>query len=135
MTIELKIKSKHLALEPAIIRNEEKKIEEQIQYLKGKASSRPDADEKMNSLRWKLRSLNLHRRNNVRNEARATLLARTFLAGKPYIHSEKKRRADREDSFQRLIIPRITAMANKYGGSYPNQLKIEDKIIQEWAKF
>ena len=36
MCIELKIKSKHLALEPKIIKHEECKLKGQIKYTKGK---------------------------------------------------------------------------------------------------
>ena len=57
--VKLKIKVKHLATEPAIIRHEEKKL---------KGFSRAD--------------LQYHRIWDVRNEARATQLAIAFMKGK-----------------------------------------------------
>jgi hypothetical protein len=120
MCIELKIKSKHLALEPKIIKHEEVKIKSQIKYTKG-----TDAN-----LIYKLNDLVRHRKFNVRNESRATELARTYLAGKPYTHAEKKRKD--EGSFQYYIVPRIVAMVTKYGKG--DQRKIDRKVIEEWSK-
>lgn len=125
MSIELKIKAKHLALEPSIICHEEDKIRERIKYLKDKGAT-------TDTLTWKLYSLERHRKWNVCNEARATHLARTYLASQPYAYAEQKRRADREDMFQQQIIPRITTMIQKYGTQ--DQKKITDKAIQEWSK-
>jgi len=125
MSIELKIKAKHLALEPDVIRHEEYKLKEQIKHLKGSS----DGVDKLN---YKLNSLITHRRGVVCNEARATHLARTYLSGKPYLHAEKKRKEDREFIFQRLVIPRITAMVKKYG--HDVGYNVSDKVISEWAK-
>lgn len=108
MSIELKIKAKHLALEPAIIRREENRLKEQITWRKKNGADFSDLEGKRNCL-------NHHRRWNVCNEARATHLTRMYLAGKPYKLSEPSRRADREWVFQNHILPRIVAMANKYG--------------------
>lgn len=120
MCIELKIKSKHLALEPRVIRHEERKLKGQIKYTKG-----TDAN-----LIYKLDSLVVHRRWNVRNESRATELARAYLAGKSYASVEKKRKNDA--MFQLYIVPRIVAMVTKYGKG--DQRKIDRKVIQEWSK-
>lgn len=122
MSIELKIKSKHLALEPAIIRKEEKKILKQIRsgYCNDTAGA----------LR-KYESLHQHRKWNVRNEARATELARAFLIGKPYSEVEQKRKPENEFKFQHYIIPRIMAMVNKYNGK--NEVYTE-KFIQDWSR-
>ena len=120
MSIELKIKSKHLALEPQVIKHEERKLKGQIKYTKG-----TDAN-----LIYKLNELVNHRKWNVRNEARATELARAYLAGKPYDYVEKKRKDD--GMFQMYIIPRIVAMVTKYGKG--DQRKIDRKVIQEWSK-
>ena len=70
MTVELKIKAKHLALEPQIIRLEEKKLKKRMKY------HRSDDSKSSIQLEWKLHSLTNHRKFNVRNEARATHLAR-----------------------------------------------------------
>jgi hypothetical protein len=120
MNIELKIKAKHLALEPSIIKCEENKLKKQIKYTKG-----TDA-----KLIYKLNELVNHRKWNVRNESRATELARAYLAGKPYTYVEKKRKDD--GMFQLYIVPRIVAMVTKYGTG--DQRKIDRKIIQEWSK-
>ena len=120
MCIELKIKSKHLALEPKVIKHEEQKLKSQIKYTKG-----TDA-----LLVMKLDSLVAHRKWNVRNESRATELARAYLAGKPYTYVEKKRKDD--GMFQLYIVPRIVAMVTRYGTG--DQRRIDRKVIQEWSK-
>lgn len=119
MCIELKIKAKHLALEPQIIKHEEQKLKGQIKYTKG-----TDAN-----LIYKLNDLVNHRKWNVRNESRATELARTYLAGKPYSYVEKKRKDD--GMFQLYIVPRIVSMVIKYGKG--EQRKIDAKVIREWS--
>lgn len=120
MCIELKIKAKHLALEPNIIKHEERKLKGQIKYTKGTDVS----------LIWKLNSLTNHRKWNVRNESRATELARAYLAGKPYSHVEKKRKND--VMFQLYIIPRIHTMVVKYGKGEQRRVTVD--AIREWSK-
>lgn len=105
MSIELKIKSKHLALEPAIIRKEEQKILKRIRS--GRCNDTAEAFRKYESL-------HLHRVWNVRNEARATELARAYLAGKPYNSVEHKRKPENESKFKSRIVPRIVTMVLKY---------------------
>ena len=122
MCIELKIKAKHLALEPSIIRKEEEKLKKQMKYNRGEKSYF-DLDRKREQL-------SLHRRWNVRNESRATELARAYLAGKPYSYVEKKRKDD--GMFQLYIIPRIHSMITKYGKG--DQRRIDIKEIREWSK-
>ena len=123
MCIELKIKAKHLALEPSIIKREEDKLRKQMKYNR-------DGDVSYWSLNLKRESLCNHRRWNVRNESRATELARAYLAGKPYSYVEKKRNEDK--MFQLYIVPRIVAMVTRYGTG--DQRKIDRKVIQEWSK-
>ena len=92
MSIELKIKSKHLALEPAIIRKEEQKLSKQIKHYKMHHQITTDSDvfsyydkqPDLYNLYCKHSSLVSHRRWNVRNEARATYLARAYIKGVPY---------------------------------------------------
>lgn len=117
MCIELKIKSKHLALEPGIIRAEEKKIKKQIRYNKS-----GDTAELIKTLE----NLCLHRRWNVRNESRATHLARTYLAGKPYQYAEA--RCNDLDFLEIYILPRVLAMVVKYGDR-----STTSKDIREWV--
>lgn len=122
MSIELKIKSKHLALEPAIIRREEKKLLKRIRS--GRCNDTADAFRKYESL-------HNHRKWNVRNEARATELARAFLIGKPYSEVEQKRKPENEFKFQVYIIPRIVAMVNKYNGK---KEVYTEKFVKDWSK-
>ena len=119
MSIELKIKSKHLALEPNIIRVEEAKLKKQIYY---------DRDGNTTKLQQTLDSLILHRRWNVRNEARATHLARAFLAGKTYKSAEVK---CHDYNFLMLyILPRIHAMVIKYGSAKTTKTDVWDWICK-----
>ena len=118
MTIELKIKSKHLSEEAKIIRHEERKL------LKGIDYRRSIHKESGNNTEYKVYddkafssyiSLNHHRKWDVRNENRATFLARAYIAGVPYNSVEQKRKEDKEHTFKQFIFPRICAMVVKYG--------------------
>ena len=120
MSVELKVKSKHLSVESQIIRFEERKLRKQIKWLRERQLS-------SNSLEQKWESLNSHRRHDVRNENRATFLARAYLAGKPYSSVEAKRKPEREYDFQTKILPRVVKLVNKYGG----KTTIEE--IREWS--
>ena len=124
MTVELKIKAKHLALEPQIIRVEEEKLKKRMKHHR--------SDDKMSSieLEWKLHSLTNHRKINVRNEARATHLARAYLAGKAYSRCEKNLK--NPYYFTLYIMPRILAMVTRYGTS--EQRKATKDTIVEWTK-
>lgn len=121
MSIELKIKAKHLALEPAIIRKEEYKLLKQIKHMKQLHQVNDDFSDLVYPLHSKWSSLSAHRKRDVRNEARATHLARAFLNGQSYKDVERKRHE--EWVFKTHIIPRIFAMVAKYG---PN------KIHKQW---
>lgn len=128
MSMELKIKSKHLALEPQIIRCEEDKLKSQIRYF-----SRKEDDVSYRSrifAQLKLESLSAHRRWNVRNEARATELARAYLKGKPYISVERRAKCN-DIMFKLYIVPRIVAMVTKYGKG--DQRRIDRKTIIDWS--
>ena len=116
MSVELKIKSKHLSEEARIIRFEENKLLKQYQWSLNQYKSSG-----MNGMypRWDDKafmsycSLNHHRRWDVRNENRATFLARAYIAGVPYQKVEQKR--EDEVLFRSQIFPRICAMVVKYG--------------------
>ncbi len=103
MSVELKIKHKHLALEPAIIRKEEQKILKQIRS--GYCNDTMKAY-------GKYLSLHNHRKIDVRYEARATHLARAYLTGIPYEKLEKK--IHDKTVFKALILPRVYRMVAKY---------------------
>lgn len=118
MCIELKIKSKHLALEPSIIRFEERKLLKQIR-------NGYDMLVKYNSLVY-------HRKNDVRNEARATQLAIAYLKSKKYNKVELKRKPETEFAFQNKILQRVLVMVRKYGTTV-EQRKIEMTTLKEWS--
>ena len=125
MCIELKIKAKHLALEPQIIRKEEDRLKKQIKYHRSS-----DATSAF-TLATKLDELVNHRRWNVRNESRATNLARAFIAGDMYSKHEKRSAANNAMFFM-YIVPRIHAMVTKYGKG--DQRKVTREDIWQWSK-
>lgn len=112
MSIKLKIKAKSLAEEAKIIRKEERKLKGQISWLKIQqefANSRKDREDKLYSDYF---DLHQHRTWDVRNEARATHLARGYLAGRKY--SELEFQSDL--SFVNWYIsPKAVTMIKKYG--------------------
>jgi len=87
--VKLKIKAKSLAAEAAIIRKEENKF--------GGMS------------KWDLQN---HRKWNVRNETRATLLAIAWFKHRDYDRSEQSCRDEGKRSA--WIEPRVITMINKY---------------------
>lgn len=149
MSIELKIKSKHLSEEARIIRFEENKLLKQY----NQCAQNKYRESGMNGMypRWNDKalvtyySLNRHRKWDVRNENRATFLARAYIAGVPYSKVEQKR--EDEVLFRAQIFPRICAMVVKYGKReqgdwewdkvkqrYAATEQLKDKIA-EWCNF
>jgi hypothetical protein len=144
MSIELKIKNKHLAEESRIIRFEERKELKKANWLQKEhiatGNSLPDNWlDRYNLLQsWygTYYSINRHRRLYVRNENRATSLARAYLAGVEYNTVEYKRKPENEFNFKYAVIPRVIKMINKYGrvwdketGSRPPEIT-EDEILK-----
>lgn len=117
MSIELKIKSKHLGVEAKIIRHEERKLKAQIGWAVKRQQFGVDA------LTTKFYSIHNHRVWDVRNENRATFLARAYLAGKPYKSVENKIKDKAVLKF--YILPRLFEMVNKYG-------PVENRIYKKW---
>jgi hypothetical protein len=111
MSVELKVKYKSLAEEARIIRKEENKLRNMILWAKANSND----FEELAKMRSKRASLSDHRKKDVRNENRATQLARAFLSGVPYISVEQKRNESKEYHFQTQILKRVLTMANKYG--------------------
>lgn len=154
MSIELKIKAKHLALEPAIIRKEEKKLMMQFAWLKQKHQITNvslwaiyDKHPELYKLHSKRYSLEHHRKTVVRNASRATHLARAYIAGMPYSRVEKKR--EDELLFKHVILPEVFRMVAKYSAKplqkkYNRETKITDydavekenlmKAIDKWLE-
>lgn len=118
MSIELKIKSKHLGLEAKVIKFEEAKLKKQLRWH-SKVQS-PNT-----KLEWKLNSITNHRKWDVRNENRATFLARAFIAGVPYKTVEHKVKDHAKLTV--YILPRVLAMVNRY-----HNRNITMDAIQEW---
>jgi hypothetical protein len=114
MSVELKIKSKHLGEEAKIIRFEEHKLKRQIVWLE---SHQKDA----RKLRDTWLSIKDHRRRDVRQENRATFLARAFIAGKPYKSVEAK--VHDSGTLYGMLNNRVFEMVAKYGNN---------KIFKKW---
>ena len=154
MSVELKIKSKHLSQEARIIRFEEYKLLKQFHWAKKKHYDSGSNDEYcyFDDYSWcKWYSLSKHRKWDVRNENRATFLARAYIAGIPYNQVEQKRKEENEYIFKTHILPRVTSMVAKYGktkiqkeiweGQFPGRKKVRnpafsnlEKEITEWSK-
>lgn len=118
MSVELKIKSKHLSEEARIIRFEERKLLKNVQYRRRKhyaAGNNGDYEYYNDKDHCDYASLNRHRKWDVRNENRATFLARAYIAGVPYKTVEQKRNPEREHEFNTFILPRVFSMVVKYG--------------------
>lgn len=121
MSIELKVKSKHLSVEAAIIRHEEVKLKRQIEWKKENV-------EDYDTLLSQWQSLNEHRRWDVRNENRATFLARAYIAGVPYKKVEQKRKEENELKFRFTILNRVLSLVKKYSNS-----NLDMKHITAWV--
>jgi hypothetical protein len=105
MSIQLKIKSKHLSLEAGVIRFEERKLLEQLKWLRNN-------QQPTNSLEYTYYSISNHRKLDVRRENRATFLARAYIAGKPYKTVEQS--VKDTSVLECYIIPRVVAMVQRY---------------------
>jgi len=123
MSVELKIKSKHLSEEARIIRFEERKFHKQVDWLKTHQQTYDKEHATMMSLKQ-------HRRWDVRNENRATFLARTYLAGKDYKTVEHK--CNDLVVLRCYIFPRLCEMVNKYG---PPAQKLSKKFNRERNRY
>jgi hypothetical protein len=149
MSVELKVKSKHLSEEARIIKFEERKQLKQYRWAEAQyhATGMNDMYPRCNDKAFRTYcSLNHHRKWDVRNENRATFLARAYIAGVPYTSVEQKRKPEKENDFQILILPRVWNMVVKYGkredgdwiwnrekGKYEATAVLKQKI-QQWAK-
>lgn len=131
MSIELKIKSKHLSLEAKVIRFEEAKVKKQINWLQ---KNKPVSNStELYSAQLGLCSLYNHRKYVVGRENRATFLARAFIAGTPYNKVEVKRRDDKHYEFNCVVLPRVLEMVKKYHPSFQVRREITLDTIKEWC--
>jgi hypothetical protein len=132
MSVELKIKSKHLSVEAQIIRFEERKFHKQYRWAEAKYRETGNNDMYP---RWsdiafmKYCSLSNHRKWDVRNENRATFLARAYIEGAAYSSIEQKRKPENEYKFNTYVLPRVVAMVAKYGKN-----KMESKTYDRVAR-
>ena len=133
MSIELKIKSKHLSLESKVIRFEESKLNKQVVWLYKNAPDRDKLSSKYWTTIWKLASLTDHRKNVVGIENRATFLARAYIAGTPYLKVEHKRRDDRHYEFNCKVLPRVLKMIQKYHPDFKVRHGITMDQLKEWC--
>lgn len=110
MSIELKIKAKHLGAEARIIKHEEMKLKRRI--------LRAEAKQKAASiLRNKRTDIADHRKGVLREEARATHLARAFIKGTPYKVVENH-------SYEAPNIARVVKLVEKYSKSGKEEVLI-----------
>lgn len=113
MSIELKIKTKHLSSESKIIRKEELKLKKQIRSTNKYAKDGEFTEEQMKVFRQKardrisqLQNIQTHRVNKLRGEARCTHLAYGFVKGVPYRAMEDKETTKSEPNWsnvQRMV--------------------------------
>ncbi len=131
MSVELKIKSKHLSEEAKIIRFEERKLRKQVEWEKEQyyavGSNEPYTPTGPNY--WTMESIKQHRRWDVRNENRATFLARAYIDGKIYASTEARRKPENEYKFNTYILPRVVNMVAKYGAK-KMPIKIWDSTLR-----
>jgi hypothetical protein len=100
----LRVKIKSLAAESRIIRSEKRKTND------------PDLKQ----------SLNRHRTWDVRNEARATLIAYGYLRGRKFSEVEP---LCKNPNFRKLyIMPKVKSMVDKYGN------KEQKESYEAWVK-
>lgn len=116
MSVELKIKAKHLAAEAKIIKKEEK-----IQ-LERKRKNKSNA----------YFSIIEHRKTVLRDEARATHLARAFISNKTYETVE----CDTHDRHRLVheILPRVIKLVIKYKPRHLHNMNKDDikEILRQW---
>jgi len=123
----LKVKIKSLAAEARIIRKEEHKAKAHYRYLKNKQGH----EDQYNRAQSTWYGLQQHRKIDVRQEARASLLAYAFIRNKPFVFAEPNTdRFANDGSFKyelACLTGRIAKMATKYGDK-----KVESEDIKKW---
>ena len=128
MSIELKIKSKHLALEAKVIRFEETKVKKQLKWL---SKNKPT---EVYAAQLGLNSLSEHRKHVVGRENRATFLARAYIAGKSYNYVEAGKRKERKHyEFNTYVLPRVLEMVKKYHHDFKVRRSITIEELIDWS--
>lgn len=121
MSVELKIKSKTLAVEAGYIRREERKTLRNARWQ----AEHQEAENSAMSYRQYLR-LQDHRTKVLRPEARATHLARAFLKGTPYRQVENKN----VTHIPAAMVEKIFRMVRFFGGFSGGEYTKVD--VQAW---
>ena len=106
---KLKIKIKHLALEPAIIRKEERKLLKEAKWYRQQQETK-----EAERILWDYKDLLSHRKHSLKPEARAAQLAYAFLRGKPYASVEKPRDYEILKHTPLPFVARAIQLAHKY---------------------
>lgn len=138
MSVQLKIKSKALAVESTIIRKEERKLGKQLKYLcnpktgeqimlnedyYARGGGNSEYTPEILSLVETRESLSTHRKTTVRQEARATHLARAYIAGQDYLSVEASRKPAKEAWEFPYVQGRVESIVKKYAPSRVNELR------------
>ena len=144
---KLKIKNKHLSEEAKIIRHEERKLHATARRRWDKYVTAGNCNQMTyNQACWwdGYNNLRTHRIEDVRNEQRATFLARAFLQGKAYKDVEPYRRTtdDANWVFWGKVFPRVATMVYKYGyrfrpNSQTRRMYTEQDVramVKDWIK-
>lgn len=103
--IKLKIKVKHLAVEPRIIIETTKNLPGQVRST----------------------VFRQHHIDVIRPESRATQLAIAYIKGKSYKSIELKRKPEKEHEFTYKVLPRVLTMVQKY-----HDRKTSNQDIKNW---
>ena len=124
MSIELKIKSKHLSEEARIIRFEERKLKKQYRYKLSRGENLKYVDIPEWNKFWNIQT---HRKTVVRNENRATFLARALLEGRRYDSVERS--VHNVSKLYHEIAPRVISMVQKYGNVSTQEA---NQLVRDW---
>lgn len=132
MSVELKIKAKHLAVEARIIRHQENKAKRWAKALtrRGEDNSRA---------REQIESMCNHRRGKLRRSARMTHLARAFMNNRPYKQVEQPKFENRLLEWDYILIgalvakyaPRSEPRFHNIRNANKEQLK---ELVLEWTR-
>jgi len=131
--IKLKIKIKHLALEPALIRIEERKLLKQAAWRR---EHQTEENQYTHEKYWDYETLRNHRIYDVRREARATQLAYAFLRGKKYEDIEQKRESNYWTVyFNNKMRKRIIDIVYKYQVTTWVDKEVIEEQINSWLEY
>lgn len=127
--VYLKVKIKSLAAEAKIIRQEERKWLHSARRLQSRITSEPNCGPGLSTRLSRacdlLGGLGRHRKFDVREESRASLLAYGFLRGRRYSQMEAK-------CYEPPRWSRVADLVKKYGPVGRNERPAD--LVKEWAE-